>query len=313
MSQLTIRNSLSDALGALGIPTAYENAGFKPDGLPEFFAQYFDPVDSISCGKTIASSDNETGIFRVSVFIPNNSATFDNRQLELIDSIKKVFYNGAVIDNVNINEVTINSTTIDGGFFRRDVNINYFSFEPRQLGRYFVQQNGIDNYGEIPAFPATNLEIEFDLLVDANASNTVLWMGSVDNRLGVSTNSTYTAISAYFNATFYPADNTLTVGAWHSVKLTYNGVIGTMSVDGVPVISESIFDLYSPGLISLCTWEFASGYFKGVISNLSMKNLDNQAENRFYPMDTLNLKDTLGNGSTDGVWFNAPSLVFLAQ
>jgi len=131
MSQLTIRNSLSDALGTLGIDTAYENAGFKPDGLPEFFAQYFDPVDSISCGKTKASSDNETGIFRVSVFIPNNSATFDNRQLELIALIKTVFYNGAIINDVNITQVTIDSTTIDGGFFRRDVNINYFSFDAR--------------------------------------------------------------------------------------------------------------------------------------------------------------------------------------
>ena len=131
MSQKSIRNSLSDALFTLGVPTSYENGGFDPTGLTEFFAQYFIPTDSITCGKTKSSSDNETGIFKVSVFIPANSKTWDNRQLDLIADIKTVFYNGAVIDNVNINEVTVDNTTIDGGFFRRDVNINYFSFDAR--------------------------------------------------------------------------------------------------------------------------------------------------------------------------------------
>ena len=131
MSQKSIRNSLSDALFTLGVPTSYENRGFNPDGLGSFFAQYFIPVDSITCGKTKASSDSEEGIFRVSVFIPTNSPTYDNKQLDLIADIKTVFYNGAVIDSVNINEVTIDNTTIDGAFFRRDVNINYFSFDAR--------------------------------------------------------------------------------------------------------------------------------------------------------------------------------------
>lgn len=131
MSQLSIRNSLSDALGSLGIATSYENKGFNPEGRAQFFAQYFNPVDSITCGKTKASSDNETGIFKVAVFVSVNSDTFDNEQLTLIQQIKTIFYNGATIDNVNINEVTIDNPIVDGAFYRRDVNINYFSFEAR--------------------------------------------------------------------------------------------------------------------------------------------------------------------------------------
>ncbi len=132
MSQLSIRNSLLTKLETLAITDiAYENAGFDPTGKDDFMAAYFIPATSDSCGKTSASSDDERGIFRVSVFIKSNAKTFDNRQLEIIDTLKQTYYNGVVIDDVQIGEVTIAQPVIDGAHYRRDVNIDYTSFQSR--------------------------------------------------------------------------------------------------------------------------------------------------------------------------------------
>jgi hypothetical protein len=132
MSQLQIRNSLLGALITADIaPIAYENGSFDPTGLSEFLAAYYVPATSDSMGKTKASSDDEKGFLKVSVFVESNSGVYDTRQIAIIDELKKVFFFGGIIDNVQIDSVVINQTQPDGAHFRRDVYINYISYVAR--------------------------------------------------------------------------------------------------------------------------------------------------------------------------------------
>ena len=132
MGQLAIRDALLGPLITANIaPIAYENGKFDPAALTEFLAVYYIPATSESMGKTSASSDDEQGIFRVSVFIASNAATYDNRQLAIVDLIKQVYYFGVIMSNVHIGNVTVDDAQTDGAYFRRDVYINYTSYVTR--------------------------------------------------------------------------------------------------------------------------------------------------------------------------------------
>jgi len=133
MSQLTIRNTLLQALidNADGVTIAYENQTFNPEGLDKFMSQFFIPATSESLGKTIESSDDERGIYQVSVFIKAGAPNYDNDQYEIIDNLKAVFYAGATFGEVDIIEVTLNNGSSDGAWFKRDLSISYSSYQGR--------------------------------------------------------------------------------------------------------------------------------------------------------------------------------------
>ena len=121
--------------GITAVDIAFENNDFNPTGKALWLACYFIPATSDSLGKTLASSDEQRGIFQVSVFVAMNSDAYDNAQLTAIDQILSGFryststvYNGTTVD---ILESTVNNGTENESWFRRDISINYLTFNER--------------------------------------------------------------------------------------------------------------------------------------------------------------------------------------
>jgi len=135
MSQLQIRNDLLGqaitTLAPLVGGISYENADFDPVGLDKWSAVYFVPVTSESAGKSFASSDQERGFLQINVYIKANALDYDSAQLTIIDEIKKDFYYGAKVANVDILEVTTANGFTTEAWYQRVITINYSSFASR--------------------------------------------------------------------------------------------------------------------------------------------------------------------------------------
>jgi hypothetical protein len=134
MSQLEMRDSLLAKVidvveGDLCLKLAYENKDFDPTGLDAWCSFHFVPATSESTGKSQPSSDEEFGFVQVSVYV--KKGTFDNLHYEVIDALKKVFYFGVTIDDVNILDVTSNNGYPLDVWYKRDLSINYSSFQGR--------------------------------------------------------------------------------------------------------------------------------------------------------------------------------------
>ena len=121
--------------GITAVDIAFENNDFNPTGKALWLACYFIPATTDSLGKTLASSDEQRGIFQVSVFVAMNSDAYDNAQLTAIDQILSGFryststvYNGTTVD---ILESTVNNGTENESWFKRDISINYLTFNER--------------------------------------------------------------------------------------------------------------------------------------------------------------------------------------
>ena len=121
--------------GITGADIAFENKDFDPVGKALWLACYFIPATSDSLGKTLSSSDEQRGIFQVSVFVAMNSGNYDNVQFNAIDEILAGFrYSTATVYNdttVDILESTVNNGTENEAFFRRDISISYLTFNER--------------------------------------------------------------------------------------------------------------------------------------------------------------------------------------
>ena len=113
---------------------AEENSKFNPANKSLWYAAYFIPATSETTGKTLASSDEDRGIFQVSVFTPINKG-YDNAQLQAIDDIRSGFLNTTSIvyndQTVDILESTVNNGQEFDGWFKRDISINYLSYSER--------------------------------------------------------------------------------------------------------------------------------------------------------------------------------------
>jgi hypothetical protein len=126
---------LTDAAVVPNSSIAFENKTFDPKNKAKWLAVYFIPASEESTGKSLASGNEQRGIFQVSVFVKKNSKDFDNTQLTLVDAIKSAFqystssvYNGQQID---ILESTVNQGTENESWFKRDVSINYLTFSEK--------------------------------------------------------------------------------------------------------------------------------------------------------------------------------------
>lgn len=139
MSYLDTKQALIQQLiNAAIVPTAdiaFENKKFDPAGKSLWLAAYFIPASSETTGKTIGSSDEERGIFQVSVFVNLNAPDYDNAQLATIDAIRLAFpytgqtsYNGQQVD---ILESTVNNGVESDAWFQRDISINYLTYSSR--------------------------------------------------------------------------------------------------------------------------------------------------------------------------------------
>ena len=121
--------------GLTGDDLAFENHKFVPANKPLWLAAYFIPVSTESVGKTDASSDENRGIFQVSVFVKLNSDQFDEVQLKAIDELIIAFrYNTqATFDSqtVQILESTVNNGSESESWYQRDISIGYLTFSTR--------------------------------------------------------------------------------------------------------------------------------------------------------------------------------------
>jgi hypothetical protein len=98
-------------------------------------ACYFIPATSESLGKTLDSSDEQRGIFQVSVFVALDDGQYDNLQLQVVDDILAGFrYSTSTVYNsqqVDILDSTVNNGTENEAYFKRDISINYLAFNKR--------------------------------------------------------------------------------------------------------------------------------------------------------------------------------------
>jgi hypothetical protein len=121
--------------GITGADIAFENNDFNPTGKSLWLACYFIPATSETLGKTTASSDEQRGIFQVSVFVALNSENYDNAQLTAIDEILSGFlYNTNIVYNgqkVDILTSEVNNGSESEAWFQRDISINYLTFSER--------------------------------------------------------------------------------------------------------------------------------------------------------------------------------------
>ncbi|MCJ8293766.1 MAG: DUF4128 domain-containing protein [Colwellia sp.] len=141
MSYFKTKQALITQLLAASIPNitsddiAFENKDFDPSNKPLWLALYFIPATTGMMGKTPASSDEQRGVFQVSVFTSLNNNDYDNVQLQIIDSILSAFqYNSSTVYNnhkVDILESTVNNGTENESWFKRDISINYLTFSTR--------------------------------------------------------------------------------------------------------------------------------------------------------------------------------------
>ena len=114
---------------------ALENKKFDPSNKSLWYAAYFIPASTDMMGKTGTSSDEQRGIFQVSIFIDINRFDYDDTQLSAIDSILSAFtyntslvYNGQKVDILNSD---VNSGSASEAWYQRDISINYLTFNER--------------------------------------------------------------------------------------------------------------------------------------------------------------------------------------
>lgn len=136
MSYIDTRNALfTGALSGLSVPVAMPNIKFKPDGLDAWVALYFIPATSQSLGKTQESGDERRGLLQVSIYIKADSVTYDNQQLQIIDELTSIFWDGSVLvsneQKVYILDSTANEGSVNGSYFKRDLTINYVTTTQR--------------------------------------------------------------------------------------------------------------------------------------------------------------------------------------
>lgn len=114
---------------------AFENKDFDPKNKSLWLACYFIPATSDMLGKSQTSSNEDRGVFQVSVFTSLNNDDYDNTQLQTIDDVLSAFqYNSSTVYNtqqVDILESTVNNGTENESWFKRDISINYLTFSTR--------------------------------------------------------------------------------------------------------------------------------------------------------------------------------------
>ena len=137
MSYLKVKKALlTQLLTAVSVnDLALENKKFDPSNKSLWYAAYFLPTSTDSMGKTSASSDEQRGIFQVSVFIDINRFDYDYSQLQAIDNILAAFtYNTSLVYNgqkVDILSSDVNSGLESGPWYQRNISINYLTFSER--------------------------------------------------------------------------------------------------------------------------------------------------------------------------------------
>lgn len=133
MSSITLRNSLIDGVkSVVNVDNiAFENAKFEPKNLDHFVAVFYMPATVEPLGKSKPSRDDWRGVFQVSIFVKLNAIDYDNQQLQIADDLKSTFFIGAQIGDAFIESAELNQGGTEDGWFKRDLSINYTSYQAR--------------------------------------------------------------------------------------------------------------------------------------------------------------------------------------
>ena len=143
MSDLKILQSLRTLLqtasitGVTNDDISYIDAPnvFDPAGKSLWLEEGFIPASSESTGKTKASSDEDRGVYQISIYTPMFSGDFGVSLSTAIDEIKAVFFNGASsvynTQKVDILEVVAQGVSNNDAWKRRVISINYLTFSTR--------------------------------------------------------------------------------------------------------------------------------------------------------------------------------------
>lgn len=137
MSSITLRDSLANGvLSALPSfdpesDVSYENREFDPSGLDRFVAVFYMPATVEALGKQKPSRDDWRGVFQVSIFVKLDANDYDNTQLQIADDLKSTFFVGATVGDAFIESAELNQGGTEDGWFKRDLSINYISYQTR--------------------------------------------------------------------------------------------------------------------------------------------------------------------------------------
>ena len=141
MSYINTRNALIKQLKATPVTgmsnsdIAYDNNKFNPAGKDLWVMASFIPASSVSTGKTLASSDEQRGVFQISVACKLNNKTYDNIVLVATDEILAGFRDTTSVSyldqNVSILESTVSAGSESESWYKRDISINYLTFSKR--------------------------------------------------------------------------------------------------------------------------------------------------------------------------------------
>ena len=141
MSYYNTKQALLTQLLGASIPNItssdimFENKDFDPKGKSLWLACYFIPATSEMMGKSTTSSNEDRGVWQISVFVSLNNDNYDNIQLQTVDSVLSAFqYNSQTVYNsqaVDILDSTVNNGTENESWFKRDISINYLTYSKR--------------------------------------------------------------------------------------------------------------------------------------------------------------------------------------
>ena len=107
---------------------AWENKDFDPPA-GVWYQTYFMPNTFDGIGKASSDDREDVGIYQITVMMENNSNSYDTPQLDAIAAILDKFASGSTLSynavSVEINSASITPGRISGGYFARDITINY--------------------------------------------------------------------------------------------------------------------------------------------------------------------------------------------
>lgn len=113
----------------------FENKFKNPAGFNLWLSVNFIPSTSEATGKDNNSSNEQRGVFQVSVFVNLNSPDYDYTQLQAVDEILSGFtysskesYEGVTVE---ILDSDVNSGLENESWFKRDISIRYITFTER--------------------------------------------------------------------------------------------------------------------------------------------------------------------------------------
>ena len=171
-------------------------------------------------------------------------------------------------------------------------------------GRDVVELTGVNEYGEIPAWIATNGEIEFQVSPSSFSTRGGLTGGATTSATELSIANVSGNVDLVIAGGVVLSSTALTLDKVSTVKLVKSAGSFELFIDNISQGAAVHGTNMSVDFIGARGWD-NKFYLDGFLTNLRLTDLDDSSNNRFYPLDDwTQIQDELGDGSTDGSWTN---------